>query len=182
MNTQKTIFFMKPQLREYEEGSSMSKHTIALEWSRNTPDFNYDTYSRTHVIEFGTAGKVCGSAAPEFHGDPQCLDPEQAFVMALASCHMLTFLAIACRKGFIVDRYVDKAVGELGKNQQGKMAMTKVELRPEVVFGGIKIPTDEEFSMLHHRAHNSCIIANSVASCVEVTVSPAVRKAEEFRR
>ncbi len=153
----------------------MPKHTIALEWLRNTLDFNYDTYSRSHSIAFGTDGKVCGSAAPEFHGDPNCLDPEQAFVMALASCHMLTFLAIACKKGFIVDRYVDKAVGELGKNQQGKMAMTKVELRPEVVFSGIRIPTDEEFKMLHDRAHGGCIIANSVARCVEVIVRPTLQ-------
>jgi organic hydroperoxide reductase OsmC/OhrA len=154
----------------------MSEHTIALEWSRNTPDFNYDTYSRNHSIGFGTLGKVCGSAAPEFHGDPHCLDPEQAFVMALASCHMLTFLAIACKKGLIVDRYVDKAVGELGKNQVGKMAMIKVELRPEVVFGGDKLPTEEEFRMLHDRAHRGCIIANSVASCVTVLVTPTLIK------
>src|SRR5512136_735237 len=100
----------------------MSEYTIALSWSRNTPDFMYDTYTRSHSISFGTGGKICASAAPEFHGDPNCLDPEQAFVMALASCHMLTFLAIACKKGFIVDRYTDKAIGELGKNQIGKMA------------------------------------------------------------
>jgi organic hydroperoxide reductase OsmC/OhrA len=155
----------------------LSEHAIALEWERTTPDFNYDTYSRNHSIGFGTVGKVCGSAAPEFHGDPQCIDPEQAFVMALASCHMLTFLAIACKKGFIIDQYIDKAIGELGKNQSGKMAMTKVELRPEVVFSGEKIPTDEEFSMLHDRAHSSCIIANSIASCVEVTVTPTLLRA-----
>jgi organic hydroperoxide reductase OsmC/OhrA len=154
----------------------MSEHTIALEWTRNTPDFNYDTYSRNHVIGFGTVGKVCGSAAPEFHGDPHCLDPEQAFVMALASCHMLTFLAVACKRGFIVDKYIDKAIGELGKNQLGKMAMTRVELRPEVVFSGMKIPSEEEFRMLHDRAHSGCIIANSVASCVEVIVSATLQR------
>jgi organic hydroperoxide reductase OsmC/OhrA len=153
----------------------MSEHTISLEWSRDTPDFTYDTYSRNHAISFGTVGKVCGSAAPEFHGDPRCIDPEQAFVVALASCHMLTFLAIACKKGFIVDKYSDKAIGELGKNQIGKMAMIKVELRPEVVFSGTKIPTDEEFSMLHDRAHSGCIITNSIANCVEVIVSPTLR-------
>ncbi len=156
----------------------MSAHTIVLAWSRNTPDFDYDTYSRNHSIGFGPVGKVCGSAAPEFHGDPHCMDPEQAFVMSLASCHMLTFLAIACRKGFTVDKYSDKAAGEMGKNQRGKTAMTKVELRPEVVFSGTKIPTGEEFSALHAQAHNGCIIANSIASCVEVTVKPTLLTAE----
>jgi organic hydroperoxide reductase OsmC/OhrA len=156
----------------------MSDHTITLEWSRDTPDFNYDSYSRNHAISFGNVGKVCGSAAPEFHGDPHCLDPEQAFVMALASCHMLTFLAIACKKGFVVDQYVDKALGDLGKNQQGKTAMVKIELRPEVVFSGSKIPTDEEFSMLHGRAHSGCIIANSMASCVKVIVSPTMKQTQ----
>jgi organic hydroperoxide reductase OsmC/OhrA len=155
----------------------MSEHTINIEWSRKTPDFNYDTYSRNHSIGFGAIGKICGSAAPEFHGDPHCIDPEQAFVMALASCHMLTFLAIACKKGFIIDRYIDKAIGELGKNKSGKMAMTKVELRPEVVFSGTKVPTDEEFNMLHDRAHVGCIISNSIASCVEVIVNPTLLRA-----
>jgi organic hydroperoxide reductase OsmC/OhrA len=155
----------------------MSEHTIELKWSRNTPDFNYDTYSRNHAISFGTIGKVCGSAAPEYHGDPHCLDPEQAFVMALSSCHMLTFLAIACKKGFVVDSYTDKAIGELGKNQQGKNAMVKVLLRPEVVFSGIKIPTEEEFTMLHDRAHSGCIIANSIANCIEVTVNGTWKQA-----
>ena len=159
----------------------MSEHTIALSWSRNTPDFIYDTYSRNHSISFGTVGKVCGSSAPEFHGDPNCLDPEQAFVMALSSCHMLTFLAIACKKGFVVDRYDDKAAGELGKNQKGRTAVIKVELRPEVTFSSEKIPSEEEFKFLHDRAHQGCIIANSIASCVEVIVNPRLINAREIK-
>jgi organic hydroperoxide reductase OsmC/OhrA len=159
----------------------MSEHAIALSWSRNTPDFNYDTYSRSHSISFGIDGKVCGSAAPEFHGDPNCLDPEQAFVMALSSCHMLTFLAIACKKGFIVDKYDDKAAGELGKNQKSRTAVIKVELRPEVAFSGEKIPSEEEFKSMHDRAHQGCIIANSIASCVEVIVTPQLIHARENR-
>ena len=160
----------------------MSEHTISLEWSRNTPDFNYDSYSRNHIMLFGNGGKVCGSAAPEFHGDPECLDPEQAFVMSLSSCHMLTFLAIACKKGFIVDRYADKAVGELGKNKSGKMAIIKVELRPEVTFSGENIPSEEGLKSLHGRAHYGCIIANSIASCVEVIVNPLLINAREIKQ
>jgi organic hydroperoxide reductase OsmC/OhrA len=152
----------------------MYEHTISLEWSRNTPDFNYDSYSRNHVVSFGSVGKVCGSAAPEYHGDPKCLDPEQAFVMSLSSCHMLTLLAIASKKGFVIDKYTDAAIGELGKNQSGKMAMIKVTLQPIVVFSGDKIPSDEDFKSLHDRAHHGCIIANSIASCVEIIVNPTL--------
>jgi organic hydroperoxide reductase OsmC/OhrA len=155
----------------------MSDHTIALEWNRSTPDFNYDTYSRNHVVRFGPVGKVCGSAAPEFHGDPECLDPEQAFVMALSSCHMLTFLAIASKKGYVVDKYMDGATGVLGRNTSGKSAVIRVELRPDVVFSGPSIPSPEEFSSLHDRAHHGCIIANSIGSCVEVVIAPSMRNA-----
>jgi organic hydroperoxide reductase OsmC/OhrA len=154
----------------------MSEHTIALEWTRNTPDFNYETYSRNHTVTFGTVGKVCGSSAPEFHGDPQCLDPEQAFVTALSSCHMLTFLAIASKKGYIVDHYRDHATGEIGKDKEGRSAVVKVVLRPEVVFSGPKMPDGKEFQALHDRAHKGCIIANSVASCVELTVTPILHQ------
>ena len=103
----------------------MSEHAISLEWIRDSLDFSYNSYSRNHVVHFGAEGKVCGSAAPEFHGDPQCLDPEQAFVMSLASCHMLTFLAIASKKGFVIDKYTDKAIGKLGKNQAGSWPLPK---------------------------------------------------------
>jgi organic hydroperoxide reductase OsmC/OhrA len=127
-------------------------------------------------VRFGTLGKVCGSAAPEYHGDPQCLDPEQAFVMSLSSCHMLTFLAIVSKNGFVVDRYTDEAIGELGKNQAGKMAMTKVTLQPKVFFSGEKIPSQEDYKSLHDRAHNGCIITNSIASCVEVLVNPTLKR------
>lgn len=150
----------------------MSEHVVSLEWARNTPDFNYDSYSRNHVVRFGGVGKVCGSAAPEFHGDPRCLDPEQAFLIALSSCHMLTFLAIASKKGFIVDKYTDDAVGELGTNKAGKMAVTMVRLQPKVVFSGGKNPSKGEYTSLHDRAHLGCIIANSIARCVQVIVNP----------
>ncbi len=155
----------------------MSEHTIALEWHRDTRDFNYDSYGRNHVITFGAVGKVRASASPDYHGDPQCLDPEQAFVMSLSSCHMLTFLAVASKKGFVVDAYSDKAVGILGKNQSGKWSLLKVTLRPLAVFSGAAGPSDEEFRALHQRAHSGCIIANSVASCVELAIEPTMRLA-----
>jgi len=154
----------------------MSEHTIKLQWQRNSPDFNYDTYGRTHAIYFGDKGKICASASPEFHGDPQCLDPEQAFVMSLSSCHMLTFLAIASKKAFVVDEYIDKAVAVLGKNKEGKLAVVKVVLRPEIVFAPNAGPSPEDFRMLHDRAHKGCIIANSIPGCIELIIEPVMRQ------
>jgi organic hydroperoxide reductase OsmC/OhrA len=156
----------------FTEGGNMSAYTLSLEWTRNTADFNYDTYSRTHTVRFGDGGSVCGSSAPEFHGDPRCLDPEQAFVMSMASCHLLTFLAIASKKEYVIDKYSDRAVGELGKNKDGKSAIIRVELRPEVVFSGVMVPTEEEHRGLHERAHRGCIIANTVAGNVTLVVTP----------
>ena len=96
------------------------------------------------------------------------MDPESALVGALSSCHMLTFLAIACKKQFVVDRYQDEAVGFLEKNAKGKLAVTRVTLRPKVTFGGTASPTPEQLAALHERAHAECFIANSVIT--EVTV------------
>jgi organic hydroperoxide reductase OsmC/OhrA len=150
----------------------MPEYSIHLKWSRDTPDFDYSSYTRTHTVSFGTNGKIFGSAAQEFHGDPQFLDPEQAFVMSLSSCHLLTFLALASKRGFTVDIYTDQALGEMGKNKAGKLAMLRVILRPIVVFSGDKKPSEDEFHVLHQRAKGSCIIANSIASCVELTTEP----------
>ena len=150
----------------------MADRSLSLEWSRTTPSFNYDSYSRNHIVRFGDGGAVCSSSAPEFHGDPRCLDPEQAFVMSLASCHLLTFLAIASKKGYTVDKYIDKSAAELGKNKQGKSAIVKVELRPAVTFSGEKIPSLEEFNALHDRAHRGCIVANTIDGNVAIAVIP----------
>lgn len=153
----------------------MPEHSIHLKWFRDTPDFDYSSYTRTHTVSFGTYGKIFGSASQEFHGDPQYLDPEQAFVMSLSSCHLLTFLALASKQGFIVDSYTDQALGEMGKNKAGKLAILKVILRPIIVFGGDKKPSEEEFHVLHDQAKDSCVIANSIASCVEFTTEARMK-------
>jgi organic hydroperoxide reductase OsmC/OhrA len=153
----------------------VSEHTIKLAWKRTSPDFDYDTYNRTHVIAFGDIGKICASASPEFHGDPQCLDPEQAFVMSLSSCHMLTFLAVASKKGFVVDEYLDFATAELGKNKDGKLAVVKIVLKPEVAFNAKNAPAAVDFRMLHDRAHKGCIIANSIPGCIEMVIEPTMQ-------
>jgi organic hydroperoxide reductase OsmC/OhrA len=146
----------------------MSEHKVTLEWKRETESFSYDSYNRDHVIVFDDGVRVPASAAPAYRGNPGHMDPESALVGALSSCHMLTFLAIACKKQFIVDRYRDDAVGFLEKNAKGKLAITRVILRPKITFGGTTAPTPEQMAALHERAHAECFIANSVTTEVRV--------------
>jgi organic hydroperoxide reductase OsmC/OhrA len=149
----------------------MSEHKASVKWARNGADFGYKSYSRDHVWRFDNGIEVLSSAAPAYLGNPQRVDPESAFVAALSSCHMLTFLALASNKGFVVDSYEDNAVGFLEKNANGKLAVTRVDLRPEIVFSGATLPTDVDLTWLHDKAHRECFIANSVTS--RITVVPA---------
>ena len=150
----------------------MSEHKVSVTWKRNTPDFSYETYDRTHDWRFEGGTAVTATAAPEFKGNPDLVDPESAFVASLSSCHLLSFLAIAARKRFTVDSYADHAVGTLEKNAEGKLAMTRVVLRPRVTFGGENAPEQAEIRQLHERAHAICFIANSVRT--EVVVDPVL--------
>jgi organic hydroperoxide reductase OsmC/OhrA len=118
--------------------------------------------------KFDGGHEMTASAAPAYLGDPKNVDPEEAFVASLSSCHMLTFLAIACKQKFVLDEYVDDAIGQMEKNAEGKMAITKVTLRPKLKWSGDKQPTAEELDKIHHAAHDNCFIANSVKT--EVTV------------
>jgi organic hydroperoxide reductase OsmC/OhrA len=149
----------------------MSEHKATIIWSRNGVDFSYKTYPRDHIWRFDNGVEVAGSAAPAYLGNPDRVDPEGAFVAALSSCHMLTFLALASNKGFVVDNYEDAAVGHLAKNATGKMAVTKVELHPKIAFSGTKLPAQTDLDWLHDKAHKECFIANSVTT--EVVVVPA---------
>jgi organic hydroperoxide reductase OsmC/OhrA len=145
----------------------MSEHRATIEWQRQDLAFQYETYSRAHALRFGGI-EVPGNAAPAnipATVTPQPgVDPEQAFVASLSSCHMLWFLHIACRAGYVVDSYVDQAVGVLDKTW-----MSRVTLRPRVGFSG-KTPSAAEHQALHHKAHEKCFIANSVKT--EVRVEP----------
>lgn len=147
----------------------MSEHAIHLSWKRATEGFAYEEYNRSHEIDYGEGIKVPSSAAPEYRGEPRHVDPERAFVGALSSCHMLTFLALCCKKRFVVDSYEDDAVGFLEKNGEGKLAITRVVLKPRITFSGDKKPSVEDLEKLHHQAHEHCFIANSVTT--EVTIS-----------
>ena len=131
----------------------MSEHTVTLTWKLTGDSFNYDDYSRKHSVIFNGENSICASAAPEYNGDPSCVDPEQAFVSSLASCHMLTFLAIASKRKFVVTAYKDDASGELGKNQANKTAISKIILSPVVTFRNGSAPDQELFDRMMDQAH-----------------------------
>jgi len=145
----------------------MSEHKATVRWTRGGKDFTYKTYSRDHVWSVN-GNDVPASATTAYFGNPSRVDPEAALVAALSSCHMLTFLALAANKGFVIESYEDAAVGHLEKNAQGKLAMTHVELHPKIAYGGSKQPTAEDLDWLHDKAHRECFIANSVTTEVKV--------------
>lgn len=137
-------------------------------WRRTSAEFTYDTYNRAHEVKFGGGETVPWSGAPEFRGDAERVNPEEAYVASLSTCHMLTFLAIAARKRFTVDAYIDEAVGVMERNAQGRYWIARVSLRPKVTFSGVRQPSTGELSELHHAAHENCFVANSVKSEVVV--------------
>ncbi len=144
----------------------MSEHIALLHWELSG-DFAGKTYLRDHQIVFKDSHVLHASSAAAFSGNPTLVDPEEIFTASLSSCHMLTFLAIAAIRGFVVKSYRDRAVGVLGKGAKGKLCMTHVTLYPQLEFSG-KQPTSEELKKLHERAHDECFIANSVST--EITV------------
>jgi len=147
----------------------MSEHKAAIAWRRDDREFRYETYSRDHTWRFESGVTVAASAAPAYLGNPERVDPEEAFVAAIASCHMLSFLAIAARRRLVVESYEDAAVGHMDKNADGKLAVTRVVLHPRIAFGGGSAPSREELAHLHHLSHEVCFIANSVRT--EITVA-----------
>ena len=151
------------------------QYTSKILWNRNGALFSDNRYSRKHLWQFDGGVEVLASSSPQVVRLPlseaAAVDPEEAFVASLASCHMLWFLDIAARGGFIIDSYVDDAVGTLAKNSDGKFAMTIVTLKPHVIFSGDNRPTHEDFQRMHHKAHDECFIATSVKS--EVRCEPA---------
>ena len=147
----------------------MSDHHAAVRWTRETADFAYESYNRAHVLVFKDGGIVVdASAAPAFRGDAARVDPEEAFVGSLASCHMLSFLAICARKRLAVDSYADDAVGRLELGPNGKFWIGHVTLRPQARFTPGTAVSRELLADLHHRAHEECFIANSVKTAVAV--------------
>jgi len=152
----------------------MSNYFATVVWTR-APDapFTDNKYSRAHEWRFDGGAVVRASSSPHSVrvplSDPAAVDPEEALVAALSSCHMLFFLSYAARDGFVIDRYEDEAVGEMGKNARGATAIVKVRLRPQITWQG-PAPSAEQLEQLHHRSHESCYIANSVTA--EIVIEP----------
>lgn len=150
----------------------MSEHKATIRWKRETKDFAYDTFDRTHDIVFEGGTRCKASSAKEFLGNAALVNPEELLAAALSNCHMLTFLAIAAKSRLIVDSYEDTAVALLDKNSAGKFAVTKTTLRPKVTFAKETPVAPEKIAELHEKAHRNCFIANSVAC--EVVTEPVL--------
>jgi organic hydroperoxide reductase OsmC/OhrA len=150
----------------------MSEHKAIVSWKCTSPDFLTGKYSREHIWKFDGGVTVLASPSPSVvpapYSNPAHVDPEEAFVAAISSCHMLTYLYLACQQGFQVDSYRDEAVGVMSKNESGVSWIGSVALQPQIVYGGNKLPTPADEKRLHHMAHEQCFIANSIKT--EVTV------------
>jgi len=150
----------------------MSEHKAVISWRGTGPDFLQGKYSRAHTWTFDGGLTIPASASPDNvpvpFSNPANLDPEEAFVAAISSCHMLTYLYLAYRRGFQVDSYEDQAVGRMTKNDRGIPWVSSVTLRPAVGHGGERRPTPAEVDELHHLAHEQCIIANSIKTQVTI--------------
>ena len=145
----------------------MSEHRATVRWLKETDEFSYDTFNREHKWQFESGQSLRASSSPEFLGKDDCVDPEEALVASLASCHMLTFLAVCAKKKLVVTSYEDNPVGYLEKNPEGKLAITRLTLKPVVGFEG-KNPASEEIDALHQSAHKNCFIANSIKAAVTI--------------
>jgi len=144
----------------------MAQYSVETIWSRGDQKFLDNRYSRRHILRFDAGLDVPGSSSPHVvpvpYSDSKAIDPEEAFVSSLSSCHMLWFLSIAVKRKFVVDHYRDMAVGVMARDGLGKLAMTSVTLKPEVHFSGDPLPSREDIDQMHHEAHEECFIANSV--------------------
>jgi organic hydroperoxide reductase OsmC/OhrA len=152
----------------------MSTYTATIRWDRDGATYTDGRYSRAHEWAFDGGTVVAASSSPHVvplpMSDESGIDPEEAFVASLSSCHMLFFLDLARRAGFVVDSYVDEAEGVMEKNDEGRMAMTRVTLCPRVGWNG-EAPDERAIAELHHQAHDACFIANSVKTDVRVKLA-----------
>jgi organic hydroperoxide reductase OsmC/OhrA len=150
----------------------MSQHQAKISWKNTSAEFLKGKYSREHTWTFDGGFTVPASPSPSVvptpYSNPANVDPEEAFVASVSSCHMLTYVYLAYRQGFQVDSYEDEAVGTMTKNERGVPWMSSIQLNPRISYSGEKIPTNEDIQHLHHLAHEQCFIANSIKTEVKV--------------
>ena len=150
----------------------MSEHSSTIRWNRNGSAFRGGRYLRAHEWRFDGGSVVSASASPDIvpapWSDPAAVDPEEAFVAALSSCHMLWFLSLAAAQGLVVDSYEDQAIGHMREISPGRLAIADVVLRPRVVFDPDYAAQDAQVEALHHAAHERCFLANSVTTQIRV--------------
>ena len=150
----------------------MSEYKAIIKWQRTSPDFLKGRYSREHTWTFDGGVTIPASPSPSVvpapYSNPANIDPEEAFVASVSSCHMLTFLHVASRQGFQIDSYEDESVGLLTKNEKGVPWVSRVTLTPKISYSGSKLPTPADVEKLHHLAHEQCFIANSIKTEVVV--------------
>lgn len=146
----------------------MSEHVADIVWKRTSEGFAYEDYNRRHLWRFDAGVETHASAAPAYRGDEDCVDPEEAFVAAISSCHLLTFLAICARKRLVVDSYEDRAVGHMEKNAEGRLAVTRIDLHPRIKFAAGTAVDAAALAKLHEDSHAQCFIANSVKTEIAV--------------
>ena len=150
----------------------MSEHKATIGWRCASPEFLKGKYSREHTWTFDGGLTVPASSSPSVvplpYSNAANVDPEEAFVASISSCHMLSFLFLACRQGFQVDSYQDEAVGVMAKNEKGVPWVSAVTLHPRIVYSGEKLPSPADEAALHHQAHEQCFIANSIKTQVTV--------------
>lgn len=158
--------------RAQEHQELMSEHKAIITWTRSGADFLKGRYSREHTWTFDGGLTVPASASPSVvptpFSNPANVDPEEAFVASVSSCHMLTYVYLAGRRGFQVDSYRDEAIGVMSKNENGVPWMSSIVLHPEIVYSGDKVPGRPEEEELHHAAHEGCYVANSIKTTVTV--------------
>jgi organic hydroperoxide reductase OsmC/OhrA len=151
---------------------AVSAHKAIINWKRTSPDFLTGKYSREHTWTFDGGITLLASPSPSVvpvpYSNPAYVDPEEAFVAAVSSCHMLTFLYLASRQGFQVDSYQDEALGEMAKNEKGIPWVSSIKLNPKIAYSGEKLPTAADEQRLHHLAHEQCYISNSIKTEVSV--------------
>lgn len=153
----------------------MSEYGAVIRWNRGKDEiFSDNQYSRGHMWEFDGGVKVPASSSPHVVPLPYSVeanvDPEEAFIAALSSCHMLVFLSIAAKRNYVIEEYVDDAVGVLEEDTEGVTSVTRVTLRPKIVFTGDKQPTYQQLEKLHHLSHQHCFIANSVKTVITTEI------------